>query len=182
MTRVEYWQNTSHSLDWDKMTVFSNIILDLIDGQPKQSSILELGCGQGRNLKHLQDNGYTNLTGVEINQGNVDRAKIDYPNNELNIINDDVFNYLKTCKKHDIIITCSFVYLSGDPTILYKIQDLCKYYIMVEPSPRTYLASCGLFDRVDYYSYLDKMEVEKEIIDISVDRYTGALLKKKKRR
>ena len=33
----------------------------------KDQKILEIGCNVGRNLKYLEDNGYKNLTGLEIN-------------------------------------------------------------------------------------------------------------------
>src|SRR4030042_417388 len=46
------------------------------------NSTLELGCNCGRNLKFLQDDGYTNLTGIDISQEAIDYSKKVYP--ELN--------------------------------------------------------------------------------------------------
>src|SRR4030042_730544 len=48
----------------------------------KDAPILEIGCNCGRNLKFLQDDGYTNLTGIDISQEAIDYSKKVYP--ELN--------------------------------------------------------------------------------------------------
>ena len=34
---------------------------------PEDAAILELGCGSGRHLNHLRENGFTDLAGIDIN-------------------------------------------------------------------------------------------------------------------
>ena len=34
---------------------------------PEDAAILEIGCSSGRHLTHLRENGFTNLTGIDIN-------------------------------------------------------------------------------------------------------------------
>ncbi|MDS0222776.1 class I SAM-dependent methyltransferase [Haloarcula sp. S1AR25-5A] len=41
--------------------------------------IIELGCGSGRHLAHLQSNGYGNLTGIDINDESFDVMADHYP-------------------------------------------------------------------------------------------------------
>ncbi|MGA9402906.1 class I SAM-dependent methyltransferase [Haladaptatus sp.] len=38
----------------------------------KDAAILEVGCGSGRHLAHLRDNGFKNLSGIDINDDSFD--------------------------------------------------------------------------------------------------------------
>lgn len=53
-----------------------NILAPLIT---KEDSILELGCNIGRNLNHLYQAGYENVSGMEISAHAVRRLRIEYP-------------------------------------------------------------------------------------------------------
>ncbi|MFC6786003.1 class I SAM-dependent methyltransferase [Halobaculum halobium] len=41
--------------------------------------VLELGCGSGRHLAHLHDEGFSTLAGVDINPGSFDVLREEYP-------------------------------------------------------------------------------------------------------
>jgi SAM-dependent methyltransferase len=43
------------------------------------AAILEVGCGSGRHLDHLRSQGYTNLTGIDINADSFDVMADHYP-------------------------------------------------------------------------------------------------------
>ena len=43
------------------------------------ASVLELGCGSGRHLKHLADHGFEDLTGIDIDAGAFDTMRETYP-------------------------------------------------------------------------------------------------------
>jgi len=43
------------------------------------AAVLELGCSAGRHLAHLHDHGYTNLSGVDINDDAIDVLTESYP-------------------------------------------------------------------------------------------------------
>ena len=45
----------------------------------KEDSILEIGCNTGRNLNHLWQAGYKNVSGMEISEHAVKRLYIEYP-------------------------------------------------------------------------------------------------------
>jgi SAM-dependent methyltransferase len=56
----------------------SQVVSQLVQ-VPKDTSILEVGCGVGRNLAHLRDLGFTNLAGIEINPHAVELLRQTYP-------------------------------------------------------------------------------------------------------
>jgi SAM-dependent methyltransferase len=43
------------------------------------AAILEVGCGSGRHLEHLRAHGYSNLTGIDINEESFDVMADQYP-------------------------------------------------------------------------------------------------------
>ncbi len=68
--------------------------------QNKEARILDLGCGFGRFLKYLKDNGYKNVYGVEIGKEQNQFLK----DKGFNIIQSDILEYLKnTNEKFDFI-------------------------------------------------------------------------------
>ncbi|MFA5829415.1 MAG: class I SAM-dependent methyltransferase [Candidatus Gracilibacteria bacterium] len=42
---------------------------------PESSSVLDIGCGYGRVLKHMYEMGYRDLTGIDVSDGLILRAK-----------------------------------------------------------------------------------------------------------
>ncbi|WP_049983058.1 class I SAM-dependent methyltransferase [Halorubrum sp. BV1] len=58
----------------------STVIRDtLSEHLSRDAAVLELGCGSGRHLKHLADDGFENLTGVDIDAGAFDTMRETYP-------------------------------------------------------------------------------------------------------
>ena len=55
--------------------------------------ILDIGCGYGRILKELYDNGYTNLLGIDFSSEMIKLANSLYPYINFNITNGDKLNY-----------------------------------------------------------------------------------------
>ena len=45
----------------------------------KSMKILDVGCGYGRTLKELYDNGYSNLIGIDFSSKMIERANSSYP-------------------------------------------------------------------------------------------------------
>lgn len=52
-------------------------ILNYLSEVPKNSRILDVGCGEGRGLKALRDLGFTNLVGIDISTPKVKKAQSD---------------------------------------------------------------------------------------------------------
>jgi len=78
----DFWRNPypdlidkQHPFEWYKPEFYARLtrqaylIVDELEKiLPKDASILELGCGAGRNLDALKKAGFTNLAGIEINK------------------------------------------------------------------------------------------------------------------
>ena len=75
----------------------------------KEWSILEVGCNCGRNINHLADKGYKNVTGVEINPESAEYAWDVFPNIASNITVSDAQSFLAMCwpNRFDIVYTQS---------------------------------------------------------------------------
>ena len=88
-------------------------------------AILELGCGYGRILKHLYECGYHNLTGIDLSEQLIQRAKRECSQAEYfvgNIVDIDI------TKRYDVVIICGVIeYLVTDEErnkLLNKISDI----------------------------------------------------------
>lgn len=81
-----FWENWSRSFmddPWQKkIFTFHKWILAAVKKE-KSQNILEVGCGFGRNIKYLIDNGIDPqiITGVDISKGMIKKAK-DFINND----------------------------------------------------------------------------------------------------
>jgi 2-polyprenyl-3-methyl-5-hydroxy-6-metoxy-1,4-benzoquinol methylase len=63
----------------------------ILQNLPKTSSILELGCGHGRILSYLRQNGFMNVKGIDVSDEQIALARKD----GLDAERTDVFEYLK---------------------------------------------------------------------------------------
>jgi len=175
---TEFWKNTTTNKHWAGAAMLSVTMLALMPKLPTDASIVELGCGQGRNLFVLETQGYTNAIGVEINRENIAQGKtVDYVGSNYQVIEEDVIDYVQKMEPVDLIITSGFSYLCGDPKIWKYIQEKCKYYLFIEPSQDTHLDSnSDLYKHVDYIAELDKMKVLERINRVNHDQYEAALM------
>jgi SAM-dependent methyltransferase len=57
----------------------SRFLVSLVEDLPTSAAILELGCNVGRNLHHLHQAGYTDLTAIEISADAVAELHRSYP-------------------------------------------------------------------------------------------------------
>lgn len=80
--------------------------LPLFKNYRRDAPLLDLGCGQGFMLKYLQSSGFTNLTGVDISEEQVEIAK----SNGFNAIQANAFDFLtKNESKFEIIIAIDII-------------------------------------------------------------------------
>lgn len=101
-THSSFLQNDySEKIEWFDRYVKS-MYLPYLKGIKKDSKILDLGCSQGFLLNSLNSNGFTNLTGVDLSQGDLAEGKKLFP--YINFIEDDIYAFLqKNRKSFDII-------------------------------------------------------------------------------
>lgn len=80
--------------------------LPLFKGYDRNAKLLDLGCGQGFMLKYLKSAGFTNLTGIDISEEQVTRAK----ENGFNAIQADAFSFLQENENQfDIIVAIDII-------------------------------------------------------------------------
>lgn len=114
---------------------------------PKDARILELGCNVGRNLNALYNEGYTNLTGVEISDN---ALKVFVKNNrkmmgncfiyhcsieEFLKMKTDILRWDNETRKYDVIFTMAVLQHIPPKSewIFKKISDITnKYLITIE--------------------------------------------------
>lgn len=81
MQQKEYWNKVSDSKNFT--TPFqTQIFADLV---PKESTILDVGCGYGRTLDELYRQGYSHLTGIDFSQGMIQRGAALFPYLDLRL-------------------------------------------------------------------------------------------------
>jgi len=79
----EYWNKVAEEKEFPtpfKMEEFKKYV-------SKEMKILDLGCGYGRTLNELYNQGFKNLTGIDYSQGMINRGLRLYPH--LNLIKND---------------------------------------------------------------------------------------------
>lgn len=81
-------------------------ILPFISDYSHEASILDLGCGPGYIMQSLKSEGFVNITGIDISEEQIVKAK----KKGLNVIVGNVFDLLiKDSNKYDIIIAFDFI-------------------------------------------------------------------------
>lgn len=96
----------------------------------KQTRIVDLGCGNGGLLHELQELGYKNIKGYDLQPSNVEGSKkynvpveyLDFVNNIENIENANIY-----------ILTEVLEHLVDPHKLLSDIKDKCKYVIASTP-------------------------------------------------
>ena len=73
----------------------------------RQARILELGCGQGRFLRFLEDCGYRNVIGVDVSAEQVEVARRLSASAE--VCQADVLDYLAECEPADVIVAIDLI-------------------------------------------------------------------------
>lgn len=124
----EYWKNrevTDHYLGAGEVPVLR------VAGLLQPESVLEFGCGAGRNLAAIKEAfPKMKLVGQDFNKQMIEKGRIAFPH--LNLLNSgietDVGNY-------DLIYTVSVLCHMTDPkpTIAKLFQRVYKHLVLVEP-------------------------------------------------
>ena len=99
----DYWRDrergdNSPATYGDADIARSAFLTSLMDrhAHAKTSRVLELGCNCCRNLWHLQEAGYSQLTGVDINQLALDARRHYFPTLSASVACDTIEHYMET--------------------------------------------------------------------------------------
>lgn len=93
----DLWQVETHP---QHMWLFSEV------NKEKPKSILEVGCGFGRNIKFLREKGISaTITGVDISQGMIHKAKKYVKNKNTTFVQGDILKLPFKDKSFDVVFT-----------------------------------------------------------------------------
>jgi len=100
---------------------------------PNDASILEIGCGTGRNLVGLVDAGYTNVSGVEISAKAVAVGREQFPEyKDIDVQIAPIEDIIKSLPEYDVIYTQGcLMHLPYDVDwVIDEIKRKAKHLIM----------------------------------------------------
>jgi pseudaminic acid biosynthesis-associated methylase len=109
---------------------FEDVFKKIFSNIDKNAKILELGCNVGLKLSILQKLGFTNLTGVEINEKAFKIAKENYPN--IKFHNSSIEEFNSKGEQFDLVYTSGvLIHINPKalPEVIKKIISLSKEYI-----------------------------------------------------
>ena len=106
----EYWADPydepNSPIEYSKHKRRSDYLLSVLPKYvKKKESILEIGCNIGRNLNALSEEGYLNLTGIDINTKALKQSKEVSPTLKAKLINNSIENWVEDKKKYDCVYT-----------------------------------------------------------------------------
>ena len=104
-------------------------ITEALSEIPKDNNrqILDVGCGQGGTAAFIQEHGWGNVTGIDIEKSSVDYAKKTYPAVEFYAVNViDVHNALENRKFDIICLFNSFYAFADQEKALHSLRKLAK--------------------------------------------------------
>lgn len=79
---------------------------------PELSSVLDIGCGYGRALKHMYEMGYRDITGIDVSEKLIARAKQSCPNAVYHIRD---IEHIQLEQKYDLILIMAVIeYILSD--------------------------------------------------------------------
>ncbi|WP_163583359.1 class I SAM-dependent methyltransferase [Gracilibacillus saliphilus] len=133
----EYWKQNSHPEKYNLKTERSSYLLSYVEKyiQPNER-VLEIGCNVGRNLHHLYQNDYKELTGIEISQEAVEQLHKVYPElaENTDIIHAPVEAVLKHMEKdhYDLVFTMAVLeHIHPDSEWIFNhIARITKSYLL----------------------------------------------------
>lgn len=97
-------------------------IINLAFPKEKNIRILDLACGIGGFLKVIKDSGYTDITGVDTSEEEINFA---HNNGLTSLIRDDIFNYMATCESEqfDFVLALDIIeHLESEEILLFMNQ------------------------------------------------------------
>ncbi|MGY0021309.1 class I SAM-dependent methyltransferase [Streptomyces sp. cg35] len=80
-SQIPYWDAAAAT-----KTFTHPLHLPWLDGIDRHAAILDYGCGYGRTLQDLEQQGFDNLTGVDTSPGMIERARLLHPTMRFTVL------------------------------------------------------------------------------------------------
>jgi len=102
-----------------------NLVVDSIQHLPKNSKVLDLGCGEGKDSFFLAKNNF-NVTAIDFSEEGIRKLNAFAKKEKLNIKTDvsDVKSYLQDCEKFDAIFAMNVLQFIDEKNIFKTIQQI----------------------------------------------------------
>ena len=81
MEQKKYWNSVAEKKEFSTPFNFE----DFSKYVSKEDIILDVGCGYGRTLNQLYEEGYNNLIGIDFSENMIERGKKQYPYLDLRV-------------------------------------------------------------------------------------------------
>ena len=95
------WHNDSESHQGEMNSFYANLLKPYLP-QDKNAQILDIGCGMGLALKALKTLGYSNISGIEIDENQTKAAKS--KGLEVELVSDSAAFLTGGLKRYDLIL------------------------------------------------------------------------------
>jgi 2-polyprenyl-3-methyl-5-hydroxy-6-metoxy-1,4-benzoquinol methylase len=175
--RQEFWRNPAASSQThlvstcrpefylDLVNVTKLIVNTMLEHCTRDMSILEIGCGTGRNLVGLRAAGFEHLSGIEISQRAVDVGREAFPDYEsIEVTVAAIEDVARQLPKFDVIYTQGcLMHLPWElDWVIEMIKQQARYLIMTnEGEPRhgvhawardyqEYIEQGGIWSQVEF--------------------------------
>ena len=146
---------------------------------PEESSVLDLGCGQGTVASSIATHSKSNVFGIDLDKGKIDYARENYRSPNLKFIQGDVFKDIPDLPKVDVVVLSSVLeHLQQRPEFLREITQRFhpkKYLIRVPTLERTHYVA--LKRELGLSPFLDRTHVLEYSPAIFLEEMTQAGLK-----
>lgn len=118
---------------WDKVAPTKEFAtpfnMELFKKHVKEDSkILDYGCGYGRTIKYLINNGYTNLTGIDFSEKMIERAKKEESMIEFKVVKNNILPFKDNSFDAVLllaVLTC-VIYDDDQDKIIKEIKRVLK--------------------------------------------------------
>lgn len=136
--------------------------LPLFKGYSRKAPLLDLGCGQGFMLKYLQSSGFTNLTGIDISEEQVEKAK----SNGFNAIHANAFDFLRENEENFEIIVAIDIIEHFKKEELFELLKLIHkaltpggLFIMQTPNGEGLMPGYVIYGDLTHFTILSPLSV-----------------------
>lgn len=147
-------------------------------------TILELGCGTGRNLKKIYSLNleFKKYIGLDFSPDMLDIAKNKFKKNSNVEFREKDITKLDDIKENFDIILCVVVlsHLKDRPGFVNKSQELLSnggsYFLMMHTKPKWYIIWMDLFSKLFKTNLIPGNETQKFKNTIRLNKYSGDLI------
>ncbi|MFA5397753.1 MAG: class I SAM-dependent methyltransferase [Methanogenium sp.] len=147
----------------------------------KNYTFFEIGCNSGRDLIFLYDNGFKNLTGIDINKKVIEFAQKQLINTNVRLINNEIEKEIILFNDNEFDVVFSFATLMQIHDDSFWIFDEIlriaqKYIIIVENEKRDYKT---IFEKNNFKQIKELKFEHKNLLINNIDYLIGKVFKRK---